>query len=72
MTISVAKYKGSVSAEHGLGFVKRKNMKYSKSEAAYNTMKGIKQLMDPKVGYIYTTINMLELKYLLNIIPDKI
>ncbi|EDV20735.1 uncharacterized protein TRIADDRAFT_60696 [Trichoplax adhaerens] len=44
----IGKYKGSVSAEHGMGFIKRKYMNYSKSEAAYNTMKGIKQLLDPK------------------------
>ena len=43
-----AKYKGSVSAEHGLGFKKRDFIYHSKSQSAVNLMKQIKGLIDPK------------------------
>lgn len=43
-----AKYRGSISAEHGLGFKKANAIHYSKSESAINLMKQIKELMDPK------------------------
>lgn len=42
-----AKLKGSVSAEHGIGFRKPKYVHYSKSEAAISLMKDIKKIMDP-------------------------
>ncbi|XP_055910562.1 D-2-hydroxyglutarate dehydrogenase, mitochondrial-like [Eupeodes corollae] len=39
--------KGSVSAEHGIGFLKTKYLKFSKSQNSINMMKEIKHLMDP-------------------------
>jgi D-2-hydroxyglutarate dehydrogenase len=43
----VSKLKGSISAEHGIGFQKTKYLLYSKSPEAIAFMKQIKQLMDP-------------------------
>ena len=40
--------KGSVSAEHGIGRMKRNKMKYSKTEASMKLMKEIKDLFDPE------------------------
>ncbi|XP_049857866.1 D-2-hydroxyglutarate dehydrogenase, mitochondrial isoform X1 [Schistocerca gregaria] len=40
--------RGSISAEHGIGFKKPKVMHYSKSQSAIGLMKQIKKLMDPK------------------------
>lgn len=40
--------KGSVSAEHGIGFLKTKYLSYSKADNAINMMKDVKNLMDPK------------------------
>lgn len=42
-----SKVKGSVSAEHGIGFLKPKYLKYSKSDEALAMMKQLKQMMDP-------------------------
>lgn len=42
-----SKLKGSVSAEHGIGFLKPKYLKYSKSPEAISMMKELKELMDP-------------------------
>lgn len=42
-----SKLKGSVSAEHGIGFLKTKYTKYSKSPEALAMMKELKVLMDP-------------------------
>lgn len=42
-----SKLKGSISAEHGIGFHKTKYLKYSKTPEAISFMKEIKQLMDP-------------------------
>jgi len=42
-----SKYRGSISAEHGLGFKKRNFIGFSKSAAAVMLMKKIKQEMDP-------------------------
>ncbi|XP_028148779.1 D-2-hydroxyglutarate dehydrogenase, mitochondrial [Diabrotica virgifera virgifera] len=42
-----AKYKGSVSAEHGVGFRKPKYIHYSKTKEAIALMKQLKALMDP-------------------------
>lgn len=44
----VAKYRGSISAEHGLGFKKRQFIYHSKSRSAVKIMKDIKKLFDPK------------------------
>jgi len=43
-----AKYRGSISAEHGLGFKKRNYIGFSKSQAAVNIMHSIKQVFDPQ------------------------
>lgn len=43
-----SKLKGSVSAEHGIGFRKPKYIHYSKSRASIDMMKQLKQMMDPK------------------------
>ncbi|XP_072035938.1 D-2-hydroxyglutarate dehydrogenase, mitochondrial-like isoform X1 [Amphiura filiformis] len=43
-----AKHKGSISAEHGLGFNKRNYIYYSKSDAAVELMALMKAKMDPK------------------------
>uniref|UniRef100_H2ZNH5 D-2-hydroxyglutarate dehydrogenase, mitochondrial n=1 Tax=Ciona savignyi TaxID=51511 RepID=H2ZNH5_CIOSA len=42
-----AKHKGSISAEHGLGFKKRNYISYSKSNESITMMKKIKKLFDP-------------------------
>lgn len=42
-----SKYKGSISAEHGIGFLKTKYLKYSKSKFEIDLMKKIKNVMDP-------------------------
>lgn len=44
----VEKYNGSVSAEHGVGLVKKDYLRYTRSEADIALMKGIKQVFDPK------------------------
>ncbi|XP_069966036.1 D-2-hydroxyglutarate dehydrogenase, mitochondrial-like [Bactrocera oleae] len=42
------KLKGSVSAEHGIGFNKKNYLKYSKSPEAITMMRDMKKLLDPK------------------------
>ncbi|KZY74734.1 FAD-linked oxidase [Oleiphilus sp. HI0071] len=44
----VEKYNGSVSAEHGVGLVKKDYLRYTRSDAEIALMKGIKQVFDPK------------------------
>jgi D-2-hydroxyglutarate dehydrogenase len=44
----VSKLKGSVSAEHGIGFHKTKYLKYSKTAEAIELMRQMKILLDPK------------------------
>ena len=44
----VADCRGSISAEHGLGFAKHKYIHHSKSKAAVDMMLQMKQLFDPK------------------------
>ncbi|KAG0578372.1 hypothetical protein KC19_4G018000 [Ceratodon purpureus] len=44
----VAKHKGSVSAEHGIGFMKPHALHYSKSTEAIMLMEKFKSLLDPK------------------------
>lgn len=43
----IGSYKGSISAEHGLGFHKNKFIHYSRSETAVNVMKQLKEVFDP-------------------------
>lgn len=42
-----AKLRGSISAEHGIGFMKRNHLKNYKQPGALNLMKEIKKMMDP-------------------------
>lgn len=42
-----AKQRGSVSAEHGIGFLKTKYMHLAKTDTAIGTMHEVKALMDP-------------------------
>ncbi|XP_008553768.1 D-2-hydroxyglutarate dehydrogenase, mitochondrial [Microplitis demolitor] len=44
----VSEQRGSVSAEHGIGFKKTKYLSYSKNASAIHLMKEIKNLMDPR------------------------
>lgn len=43
----VSKYKGSISAEHGVGFRKREYLHFSKDDTSLKLMKQIKNMMDP-------------------------
>ncbi len=43
----VARRTGSISAEHGIGSLKRKFLHYSRSPAELALMRAIKQAMDP-------------------------
>ena len=43
----IHKHRGSISAEHGIGFHKRNDLHYSKSHSAIQLMKQMKALMDP-------------------------
>nr|CAD7443906.1 unnamed protein product [Timema bartmani] len=43
-----SKLRGSVSAEHGIGFTKTKFIHFSKFHGSLNLMRGIKKMMDPK------------------------
>jgi len=38
---------GSISAEHGIGLVKKKYLAETRSEAEVAIMRGIKQVLDP-------------------------
>jgi FAD/FMN-containing dehydrogenase len=42
------RHRGSISAEHGLGQLKRAALGYSKPEPVVEAMRGLKRLMDPK------------------------
>jgi glycolate oxidase subunit GlcD len=44
----VKEFKGSVSAEHGIGLLKKPALPYSRSAAEISLMKGIKHAFDPK------------------------
>lgn len=44
---AVKKYKGSISAEHGVGLTKKSFLTYTRSEAEVALMKGIKSVFDP-------------------------
>lgn len=50
--LNIAKRRGSISAEHGLGFKKANFIHYSKSEGAISLMKQLKTLFDPNVSLI--------------------
>jgi FAD/FMN-containing dehydrogenase len=44
----VARFNGSISAEHGLGQLKREEIKRYKSEIELDVMRAIKAALDPK------------------------
>lgn len=44
----INKYQGSISAEHGIGLLKRDFIGYSRTEAEINIFRGIKRVLDPK------------------------
>jgi D-lactate dehydrogenase (cytochrome) len=44
----VAKYAGSISAEHGIGVMKRALLPSVKDPVAYELMRSLKQMLDPK------------------------
>jgi FAD/FMN-containing dehydrogenase len=44
----VERYRGSISAEHGIGFLKREFLRCSRSEAEIQAMWAIKRALDPK------------------------
>ena len=44
----VQKYRGSISAEHGVGILKRSFLPYSRSTEEIELMKGIKRVFDPQ------------------------
>ncbi len=43
----VGKRRGSISAEHGVGLLKRDFLSYSRSDTEIALMRGLKQLFDP-------------------------
>ena len=46
--IGIASYKGSVSAEHGIGAMKTHALQYSKNAVSIEWMKKIKDLFDER------------------------
>ncbi|KAF8314317.1 FAD-linked oxidase [Clavulina sp. PMI_390] len=44
----VSSHKGSISAEHGIGYMKTHAMHYSKGDVSREYMKRIKAVFDPK------------------------
>jgi glycolate oxidase subunit GlcD len=44
---AVKKYKGSISAEHGVGLTKKSFLNYTRSESEIEMMRGIKKVFDP-------------------------
>ena len=43
----VSKYKGSISAEHGVGLIKKPYLTYTRTNEEINIMRGIKKVFDP-------------------------
>ena len=43
----VREFKGSISAEHGVGLLKKKFLTYSRSSQEIKLMRGIKKVFDP-------------------------
>jgi len=43
-----SKHRGSISAEHGIGVLKKKYLSYSQSQVSINVMRALKQTLDPK------------------------
>ncbi|KAL8757111.1 MAG: hypothetical protein Q9184_004305 [Pyrenodesmia sp. 2 TL-2023] len=62
----IAKRKGSVSAEHGLGLQKKQYIGYSRSETMIRLMKQVKQMFDP----VRTPISVLRRLHLTTTVPS--
>ncbi len=45
---TVQQFKGSISAEHGVGLLKRDFIRYTRTELELELMRGIKRAFDPK------------------------
>lgn len=43
----VSKHRGSISAEHGIGFLKSNHLHFSKTQKEIDIMKNLKSNMDP-------------------------
>ena len=43
----VSKYHGSISAEHGVGLIKKDSLHYTRSNTEIELMRGIKKVFDP-------------------------
>lgn len=43
----IASYQGTISAEHGIGLLKKPFLKYARSQAEIDSMRAIKQIFDP-------------------------
>jgi len=43
----VQEFEGSVSAEHGIGLLKKDYLRYTRSAAEIELLRGLKQLFDP-------------------------
>ena len=46
--IVVGKYKGSISAEHGIGLVRREELRHYKSAVELDLMRRVKAALDPQ------------------------
>ena len=44
---AIMKHKGSISAEHGVGLTKKPFLRFTRSQAEIDMMKGIKKVFDP-------------------------
>jgi FAD/FMN-containing dehydrogenase len=44
----IQKYNGSISAEHGIGLLKKDFLHFSRTNSEINIMKNIKKIFDPK------------------------
>jgi FAD/FMN-containing dehydrogenase len=44
----VQEHQGSISAEHGIGLLKKSSLKFSRSDSELALMKGLKQVFDPQ------------------------
>lgn len=60
------KMKGSISAEHGIGFLKRNKLKVIKSSTTIKIMKNLKEMFDP--NNILNPYKMLDQVYIIYIL----
>jgi FAD/FMN-containing dehydrogenase len=48
LAASLKKHEGSISAEHGIGLVKKGYLESTRSTAEIEVMRGVKRVLDPK------------------------